>query len=100
MLAIATTATLTVWPAAAALECEGVALDDGCLFTITGGDTTDPNDGYAVTNAYGVPLWDFVRQRDLQAIGFPHQPALGQRAFHLPGLPEGHPSSGTPATAA
>ncbi len=71
VLAIATAAALTLWPSAAALECEGVALDDGCLFTITGGDTTDPNDGYAVTNAYGVPLWDFVRQRDLQAIGYP-----------------------------
>ena len=43
-------ASQLVWPSAAALECEGVALDDGCLFTITGGDTTDPNDGYAVTN--------------------------------------------------
>ena len=71
VLAIATVAALAVWPSAAALECEGVALDDGCLFTITGGDTADPNDGYAVTNAYGVPLWDFVRQRDLQAIGYP-----------------------------
>ena len=47
------------------------ALDDGCLFTITGGDTPDPDDGYAVTNADDVPLWDFVRERDLQAIGYP-----------------------------
>ena len=71
VLAIAAAATLTVWPSAAALDCEGVALDDGCLFTITGGDTTDPDDGYAVTNADGVPLYDFVRERDLQAIGYP-----------------------------
>ena len=64
--------TLAVWPgSAAALDCEGIALDDGCLFTITGGDSPDPNDGYAVTNADGVPLWDFVRERDLQAIGYP-----------------------------
>ena len=70
-LAIPVVAALTFWPSAAALECEGVKLDDGCLFTITGGDTTDPDDGYAVTNADGVPLWDFVGERDLQAIGHP-----------------------------
>ena len=70
-LAIAGVAALTAWPAASALECEGIALDDGCLFTITGGDTDDPNDGFAVTNADGVPLWDFVRERDLQALGYP-----------------------------
>ena len=57
--------------AAYALECEGITLADGCLFTITGGDTPNPNDGYAVTNADGVPLWDFVRERDLTAIGYP-----------------------------
>ena len=71
VLAIATVAALAVWPSAAALECEGVALDDGCLFTITGGDTADPDDGFAVTNADGVPLYDFIRERDLQAIGYP-----------------------------
>ena len=71
VMAIAAAAALTVWPSAAALDCEGVALDNGCLFTITGGDTSDPDDGYAVTNADGVPLWDFVRERDLQAIGYP-----------------------------
>ncbi len=70
VLAIAVVAALGVWPAAA-LECEGIALDDGCLFTITGGDTADPDDGYAVTNTHGVPLWDFVRQRDLQGLGYP-----------------------------
>ena len=70
VLAIAVVAALGVWPAAA-LECEGIAHDDGCLFTITGGDTADPDDGYAVTNTHGVPLWDFVRQRDLQGLGYP-----------------------------
>ncbi|MCY4114847.1 MAG: hypothetical protein OXG33_13060 [Chloroflexi bacterium] len=58
-------------PAAAALDCAGIALDGGCLFTITGGDTEDPDDGFAVTNADDVPLWDFVQARDLQAIGYP-----------------------------
>ena len=71
VLTIVAVATLAVGPSVGALDCEGVALDAGCLFTITGGDTTDPDDGYAVTNADGVPLWDFVRDRDLQAIGYP-----------------------------
>ncbi|MCY3913190.1 MAG: hypothetical protein OXG43_08080 [Chloroflexi bacterium] len=71
VFAIAATAALIVWPSVAALECEGIALDEGCLFTITGGDTSDPDDGFAVTNADGVPLWDFVRERDLQALGYP-----------------------------
>ena len=71
VFAVAAAAALAVWPSVAALECEGIALDDGCLFTITGGDTPSPDDGYAVTNAGGVPLWDFVRDRDLQAIGYP-----------------------------
>ena len=57
VLTVAAVAALAVWPSAAALDCEGVALDDGCLFTITGGDTPDPDDGYAVTNADGVPLY-------------------------------------------
>ena len=54
-----------------AIECDGAVMPDGCLFTVTGGDTPDPNDGFAVTNADGVPLWDFVGDRDLQAIGYP-----------------------------
>ena len=70
-VALAVTLALVAWPSAGALECEGLALDDGCLFTITGGDTEDPGDGFAVTNADGVPLWDFVQARDLQAIGYP-----------------------------
>ena len=71
-LAAMVVALLTVLaPSVSALECEGIALDGGCLFTITGGDTDDPDDGFAVTNADDVPLWDFVRARDLQAIGYP-----------------------------
>ena len=54
-----------------AIDCDGISLDDGCLLTATGGDTADPNDGFAVTNADGVPLWTFVRGRSLQAIGYP-----------------------------
>ena len=70
-LTIAAVATLATWTTTAALDCEGILVDDGCLFTITGGDTPEPEDGYAVTNADGVPLYDFVRERDLQAIGYP-----------------------------
>ncbi|MCY4114853.1 MAG: hypothetical protein OXG33_13090 [Chloroflexi bacterium] len=58
-------------PSVGALDCEGTPLDGGCLFTITGGDTDDPDDGFAVTNADDVPMWDFVLARDLQAIGYP-----------------------------
>ena len=58
-------------PSVGALDCEGIPLDGGCLFTITGGDTEDPDDGFAVTNADGAPLWEFVQARDLQAIGYP-----------------------------
>ena len=54
-----------------AIECDGIALPDGCLFTITGGDTPYPDDGFAVTNADSVPMWDFVQEQDLQAIGYP-----------------------------
>ena len=58
-------------PSVSALECEGVPLDGGCLFTVTGGDTEDPDDGFAVTNAYDVPLWDFVQDKDRDALGYP-----------------------------
>ena len=58
-------------PSVGALECEGLPLRDGCLFTVTGADTPDPDDGFAVTNAYDVPVWDFVRGRDRDALGYP-----------------------------
>ena len=58
-------------PSVSAVVCDGTALDDGCLFTVTGGDTPDPDDGFAVTNAADVPLWDFVQARDLDGLGFP-----------------------------
>ena len=54
-----------------ALDCVGTPISGGCLFTNTGGDTADPNDGYAVTNADGVPMWDFVREQSAEAIGYP-----------------------------
>lgn len=69
--AVAVATVITAWTPAAALDCEGVVLDNGCLFTITGSDTPDPDDGYAVTNADGVPFYDFVRAREVQSIGYP-----------------------------
>jgi len=54
-----------------AIDCDGIALDDGCLFTATGSDTAEPNDGFAVTNDDDVPMWAFVRGKSLQSIGYP-----------------------------
>ena len=54
-----------------ALDCVGTPISNGCLFANTGGDTPDPNDGYAVTNADGVPMWDFVREQRAEDIGYP-----------------------------
>ena len=62
---------LVFTPSVGAIECGDIPVSDGCLFTITGGDTPDPDDGFSVTNAYGVPMWDFVRERDLAALGYP-----------------------------
>ena len=70
-LALAGTLTAALAAPVYAVDCDGIALPDGCLFTITGGDTPYPDDGFAVTNADGVPMWDFVREQDLQAIGYP-----------------------------
>lgn len=56
---------------AQAIDCDGLALDDGCLFTATGSDTAEPNDGFAVTNDNDVPMWAFVRTKSLQSIGYP-----------------------------
>ena len=58
-------------PSVGAVACGGIDLEGGCLFTVTGGDTPDPDDGFAVTNADDVPLWDFVQARDLDALGYP-----------------------------
>ena len=94
VMAIAAVAALATLPSAAALECQGIALDDGCLFTITGGDTSEPDDGYAVTNADGVPLWDFVRERDLQAIGYPISQRWVNGPFTFQAFQKGDPPVG------
>lgn len=69
--AIAVVMLSVLVPSVHAIACADIPLDDGCLFTITGSDTPDPDDGFAVTNAYGVPMWDFVKTRDLEALGYP-----------------------------
>ena len=80
-VAVASAAVMSAWTPASALECEGVVLDDGCLFTITGSDTPDPDDGYAVTNAHGAPFYDFIRARGLQSIGYPISHRWASEAF-------------------
>ena len=74
-VAVVVAASLLVFgptPALLALDCAGEPIKGGCLFTNTGSDTPNPDDGYAVTNADGVPMWDFVREiRDRGAIGYP-----------------------------
>ena len=71
LAAVVTALLAALAPSVSALECEGMPLDGGCLFTVTGGDTPDPDDGFAVTNAYDVPLWDFVKDKDRDALGYP-----------------------------
>ena len=56
---------------AQAVACNGTPLSNGCLFTITGGDTSDPDDGFAVTNDGGIPFWDFFKSQNLQSVGYP-----------------------------
>ncbi len=59
---------------AGAVACgaaDGTPVEDGCLFTITGGDTPDPNDGFAVTDSGGVPLWSCYQTLDLRDVGYP-----------------------------
>lgn len=80
-VAVAGAAVMSAWTPASALECEGVVLDAGCLFTITGSDTPDPDDGYAVTNAHGAPFYDFIRARGLQSIGYPISHRWASEAF-------------------
>ena len=80
--------TLALSPQVRALDCEGITVDDGCLFTITGGDTSDPDDGYAVTNGDDVPLWDFVRAATSRPSAIPLASAEAT-TLHPPGLPEG-----------
>ena len=58
-------------PVAAADDCPFTAVRDGCLYTNTGADTTDPFDGFAVTNEGGVPFWDFYRTLSPQDAGYP-----------------------------
>ncbi len=81
-------AILGAWVAGAASvraqasdPCPFVAVSDGCLYTNTGGDTADPFDGYPVTNASGIPFWDFYQQLDPQDAGYPIS-----RRFMLNGL--------------
>ncbi|MDE2991639.1 MAG: hypothetical protein OXU21_11365 [Chloroflexota bacterium] len=50
---------------------EGTPIDGGCLYTITGGDTPDPNDGFPVANTGGINWYSCVRTLGLQDVGYP-----------------------------
>ena len=49
----------------------GTPLTDGCLYTITGGDTADPTDGFPVQNVDGINWWTCLKTLDLQDVGYP-----------------------------
>ena len=50
---------------------EGTPIADGCLYTITGGDTPDPNDGFPVVNTGEINWYSCVRTLGLQDVGYP-----------------------------
>ena len=50
---------------------EGTPLTDGCLYTITGGDTADPTDGFPIVNTATIPWYTCVSTLDLQDVGYP-----------------------------
>ena len=50
---------------------EGTPLTEGCLYTITGGDTADPTDGFPVVNTATIPWYTCVSTLDLQDVGYP-----------------------------
>ena len=57
-----------------AVGCEphqGAPIEGGCLYTITGGDTSDPNDGFPVVDAGGINWYSCVRTLVLQDVGYP-----------------------------
>ena len=49
----------------------GTSLTDGCLYTITGGDTADPTDGFPVVNTATIPWYTCVSTLKLQDVGYP-----------------------------
>ena len=50
---------------------QGTPIEGGCLYTITGGDTADPNDGFPVVDADGINWYSCVRTLVLQDVGYP-----------------------------
>ena len=71
LMLLVLTGVLGATPVAAEDACPFTALSDGCLYTNTGADTADPFDGFKVTNAGGIPFWDFYRELSPQAVGYP-----------------------------
>ena len=50
---------------------EGTALTDGCLYTITGGDTVDTTDGFSVRDTDTINWYTCVQTLNLQDVGYP-----------------------------
>ncbi len=50
---------------------QGTPIEGGCLYTITGGDTPDPTDGFPIVNTGGIDWYSCVRTLDLQDVGYP-----------------------------
>ena len=50
---------------------QGTPIEGGCLYTITGGDTPDPSDGFPVVDTGGIDWYSCVRTLDLQDVGYP-----------------------------
>ncbi len=50
---------------------EGTPLSDGCLYTITGGDTPNESDGFPVVNTDEINWWACVQTLNLPDVGYP-----------------------------
>ena len=50
---------------------QGTPIEGGCLYTITGGDTPDPSDGFPIVDVGGIDWYSCVRTLDLQDVGYP-----------------------------
>ena len=70
-LAVLTALVLGSNARAATQACDGFESADGCLVTINGGDTPDPDDGYLVADRDGITFWSYYRDHGPQVLGYP-----------------------------
>ena len=62
---------------------QGTPIEGGCLYTITGGDTPDPSDGFPVVNTGEINWYSCVRTLDLQDVGYPIGQQFEFRGFQI-----------------